>query len=712
MSDKIVAVAGDEVLDSRGHPTVRVEVRLEGGVAAHASAPSGASTGEGEAHELRDGDPNRYGGRGVLKAIANLAEISRVLHGQDPTKQADVDRRLIEADGTQNKSRLGANVIVATSMAVARAAAKSSGKPLYAHLTPKTTYRLPVPMMNVINGGRHAANSLDFQEFMIAPHGAPSFREALRWGAETYHALRALLAERKLSVGVGDEGGFAPDLESEEAACEIIVEAIQRAGFLPGEQIALALDPAASSFASGGQYDLRKSGAGKKSSSDLAALYAGWAKRFPIVSIEDGFGEHDWTAFQAQTAEIGQSLQIVGDDIYVTNPRLIARGIAEKTTNAALITLNQIGTVTETIAAIEACRAAGWRYVVSHRSGETDDAFIADFAVAMEGGQIKAGAPCRGERLAKYNRLLEIEREATGRSFYDSPFTQTKHPRPAALQRSAGPNIGERRIIAVIEEPETARRCLTVALRAARLIGNPQLSALHICVDPETLVSAAEEIDLQKMRTLTEGTAKERLAQSRRVFDAWLAFTGAHAEWEEQVGSVTSSLLAAAKDAALITIAQPHNLDSVDALHAAIFNAGRPVLFVPTEGALPATLGEHLVIAWKARTQARKAIVWTMPWLAAAKRLTVVIVDEAEPRQESAEILSLLNDHDLSAEVRCVQTQRGQHIAARLLREAEAVGADALVMGAYRFGQLFEWVFGGVTHEALRQTRIPIFIMH
>ena len=709
MVDKILAILGDEILDSRGYPTMRVEVRLESGIVAYASVPSGASTGEGEAHELRDGDPQRYGGRGVLKAIANLAEISRLLRGQDPTKQADIDKRLIDADGTETKSRLGANAIVGTSMAVARAAAKAAGKPLYAYLASDSTYRLPVPMMNVINGGRHAANSLDFQEFMIVPHGAPSFREALRWGAETYHALRALLAEKKLSIGVGDEGGFAPDLAGNDEACALIVEAIQRAGFAPGEQVALALDPAASSFSSGADYDLSKPGAGRKTSADLRALYASWTKQFPIVSIEDGFGEHDWAAFQAQTAELGAAVQIVGDDLYVTNPKLIARGIAEKTTNAVLIKLNQIGTVTETVAAIEACRKAGWSYVISHRSGETDDAFIADFAVAMDGGQIKAGAPCRAERLAKYNRLLEIEREVAGQTFYASPFT---HARPSAAPASAKPPMAAHEVVAVIEEATTARRCLTVAQRAAQLVGAMPLSALHICVDPEKLIAAAEEWDLQKMRELNEGSAKDRLAQARRVFEQWVGFSGAQVKWLEHVGDITSSLIAEVKDAALIAIAQPHNLDSADALHAAIFNTGRPVLFVPTEGPLPATLGEHTVIAWKPRTQARKAITRTMPWLRAAKRITIIAVDESETSQDCDEILGLLKEQNLSADVRHVRTEQGQHIAARILSEAAEVNADSIVMGAFRFGQIFEWVFGGVTHEVLRRTKLPVFMMH
>lgn len=712
MVNKIVAILGDEILDSRGYPTLRVEVRLQSGISAFASVPSGASTGEGEAHELRDGDSKRYAGRGVLKAIANLAEVGRVLRGHDPTKQSEIDRLLIEADGTETKSRLGANAIVGTSMAVARAGAQASGRSLYAYLAAVSNYRLPVPMMNVINGGVHAANSLDFQEFMIVPHGAPSFREGLRWGVETYHALRALPNEKGFAVGVGDEGGFAPDLGSNDAACVLIVEAIERAGFIPGEQIALALDPAASSFWRDGSYDLSKSGAGTMESSALQALYTDWTRRFPIISIEDGFGEHDWAAFQAQSAEIGKFIQIVGDDLYVTNPSLIARGVAEKATNAVLIKLNQIGTVTETIAAIAACRAAGWNYIISHRSGETDDPFIADFAVAMNGGQIKAGAPCRGERLAKYNRLLEIEREVAGQSFYASPFTGRKSKTKASSNTSAASATSGRVVVAVVEEAASARRCLTVAQRAAQLAGTLSLSALHICVDPAKLIAAAEEIDIQKMRELKEGTAQERLRQARYVYEGWLAFSGARVKWLEHVGDVTSSLIAEVKDAALIAIAQPHNLDAADALHAAIFNTGRPVLFVPTEGSLPSTLGEHMLIAWKPRTQARKAIIRTIPWLRAAKHVTIVAVDEPETAQDCAEVLRLLKDQGVSAEVRHIRTQPGQHIGARLLSEADAVAADSIVMGAFRFGQIFEWVFGGVTHEVLHHTRLPVFMMH
>jgi len=711
MTDRIITVIGDEILDSRGYPTMRVKVRLKSGIAAYASVPSGASTGEGEAHELRDGDMRRYGGRGVLKAIANLAEIERAVRGHDPTKQGEIDRLLIEADGTETKSRLGANAIVGTSMAIARAAAQVRRQPLYAYLGGSSPYRMPVPMMNVVNGGRHAANALDFQEFMIVPHGAPSFREALRWGAETYHALRDLLLERGFSAGVGDEGGFAPNLESNEAACSLIVEAIELAGYRPGAQIAIALDPAASSFWRDGSYELSRSGAGNMSSSALAALYAGWTKRFPIVSIEDGFSEHDWSAFQAQTAELGRTVQIVGDDLYVTNTKLIERGVATKATNAALIKLNQIGTVTETIAAIAACRAAGWNFIISHRSGETDDAFIADFAVAMNAGQIKAGAPCRTERLAKYNRLLEIEREVAGQSFYNSPFASSVDAAASATEAS-GPGPADHEVVAVIEEAITAHRCLTVAQRAARRVNALSLSALHISVDPAKLVASAEEIDSQQLRELREGTAQERLEQTRRAFEAWVDSSSTQVRWLEHVGDIGSSLLPEVQNAALIVLARPHSPDAGDALHAALFDTGRLVLFAPTDGALPVTLGEHMIIAWKARTQARKAIMRTLPWLRVATRVTIVAVDEADGAHDCAEVLGLLQERGISADVRHVQTERGQHIADRLLAEAEAVGGDSIVMGAYRFGQLFEWVFGGVTYEVLSRTRLPVFMMH
>lgn len=413
MGREIASIRALEILDSRGNPTVRVLVTLENGVTASASVPSGASTGENEALELRDGDKRRYAGKGVLKAVANVNQaIAPKLVGMNPAHQAEIDRLMLEdLDGTPNKSRLGANAILGVSMAVARTAALSAGLPLYAYLGGPGAVRLPVPMMNILNGGKHADNSVDLQEFMVMPVGAPTFAEALRYGAETFHALKGILGKRGYATSVGDEGGFAPNLKSNEEACEVILEAIQTAGYTPGKDIALALDPAASSFFEGGAYNLAKSGQGKKTSTDMTALYTSWVDRYPIVSIEDGLAETDWAGFREHTAALGSRIQIVGDDIYVTNTRFIARGIQEKTTNAVLIKLNQIGTVTETIQAIELCRKAGWGYVISHRSGETEDDFLADFAVAMGGGQIKTGSACRSERIAKYNRLLEIEAE-------------------------------------------------------------------------------------------------------------------------------------------------------------------------------------------------------------------------------------------------------------------------------------------------------------
>jgi enolase len=322
---------------------------------------------------------------------------------------------MIDLDGTPNKAKLGANAILGVSMAVARAAATDAGLPLYAYLGGTGAFRLPVPMMNILNGGKHADNSVDFQEFMVMPAGAPNFAEALRYGAETFHALKKILAKKGYATSVGDEGGFAPNLKSNDEACEVIVEAIQAAGYKPGVDVAIALDPAASSFYEDGTYNLAKSGQGRKNSSEMTALYKAWINKYPIVSIEDGLAENDWEGFREHTAALGAKIQIVGDDIYVTNTRFIARGIQEKSTNAVLIKLNQIGTVTETVEAIDLCRKAGWGYVISHRSGETEDTFMADFAVAMGGGQIKTGSACRSERIAKYNRLLEIE-SALGRA--------------------------------------------------------------------------------------------------------------------------------------------------------------------------------------------------------------------------------------------------------------------------------------------------------
>ena len=423
MTIKITKISAMEILDSRGNPTVRVYCYLDNGIWASASVPSGASTGENEAVELRDGDQERYNGKGVLKAVKNVNErIAPKLAEIDPSRQAMIDRLMIDLDGTPNKAELGANAILGVSMAVALAAAKAADLPLYAYLGGPGAVRLPVPMMNILNGGKHADNSVDFQEFMVMPLGAPTFAEALRYGAETFHALKKILKKKGYATAVGDEGGFAPNLKSNEEACELIVEAIAAAGYKPGRDVAIALDPAASSFYEEGRYNLAKSGQGLKTSDAMTELYAQWIAKYPIVSIEDGLAENDWEGFRAHTAALGGRIQIVGDDIYVTNTTFIERGIREKCSNSVLIKLNQIGTVTETIQAIELCRKAGWGYVTSHRSGETEDAFMADFAVAMGGGQIKSGSACRSERIAKYNRLLEIEAELGPAAIFGNPL--------------------------------------------------------------------------------------------------------------------------------------------------------------------------------------------------------------------------------------------------------------------------------------------------
>jgi enolase len=422
MNSRITTLDAMEILDSRGNPTLRVCIGLDDQRRTTASVPSGASTGTYEAHELRDGDATRYRGKGVLRAAASVTEtIAPQIVGLDPTHQRDIDRLLIELDGTENKSRLGANAILGVSMAVARAGAMAAGMPLYRYLGGQPN-RLPVPMMNVINGGGHADNSLDFQEFMLVPHGAPTFAEAMRYGAETFQALKTLLGKLGHVTSVGDEGGFAPKLRDNAEACDLILEAINATGLAAGKQVAIALDPAASAFRTNDQYVLRKSGEGQRTTTQLIDLYSEWIDRYPIVSIEDGLAEGDWNGFKVLTAKMGEKVQIVGDDLYVTNPKFISRGIAERATNAVLIKLNQIGTVTETIEAIELCRSAGWQYVISHRSGETEDPFIADFAVAMDSSQIKSGSVCRSERVAKYNRLLEIERELGGAARFQSPF--------------------------------------------------------------------------------------------------------------------------------------------------------------------------------------------------------------------------------------------------------------------------------------------------
>ncbi|HTW74712.1 MAG TPA: phosphopyruvate hydratase [Steroidobacteraceae bacterium] len=419
MSSAIRTVRAMEILDSRGFPTLRVSVRLLSGIVGTASVPSGASTGENEAVELRDGDAARYGGKGVRRAVANVNDvIGPQLVGRNPAEQAQLDALMLEMDGTANKSRLGANAILGVSQALARAAAAECDLPLYAYLGGAGARHLPVPQMNVINGGKHADSSLDFQEFMIVPLGASSFSEALRYGAETFQALKSLLHQRGLSTAVGDEGGFAPQLAGNEQACELIVAAIERAKLRPGKDVAIALDAASSSFFEAGRYRLTRSGQGDKSSEQMTALYGSWVDAYPIVSLEDGLAENDWEGFRALTVALGDRIQIVGDDILVTNPIYIRRAIQEKTCNAALIKLNQIGTVSETIDAIALCRRAGWRFVISHRSGETEDSFIADFAVAMGGGQIKTGSLCRSERIAKYNRLLEIEQELAGAALF------------------------------------------------------------------------------------------------------------------------------------------------------------------------------------------------------------------------------------------------------------------------------------------------------
>lgn len=419
----IHSVRAMEILDSRGNPTVRVFCSLDNGIRVSASVPSGASTGEHEAIELRDGDPKRYSGKGVLQAVANVnGIIAPKLVGMDPTRQMEIDRLMIALDGTENKGKLGANAILGVSMAVAKAASEAVGLPLYSYLGGAGACRLPVPMMNILNGGKHADNSVDFQEFMVMPVGAPSFSEALRWGAETFHALRKILAKKNYATGVGDEGGFAPNLKSDDEACERIVEAIEAAGYVPGRDIAIALDPASSSFFENNEYRLEKSGGGCKNSAQMIELYREWCGKYPIVSLEDGLAENDWEGFRMLTETLGDKLQIVGDDLFVTNIHFVRRGIREKSGNAVLIKLNQIGTVTETIETIALCRKAGWGYVISHRSGETEDAFIADFAVAMGGGQIKTGSACRSERIAKYNRLLEIEAELGHSAEFGNPF--------------------------------------------------------------------------------------------------------------------------------------------------------------------------------------------------------------------------------------------------------------------------------------------------
>src|SRR5579863_9272283 len=411
---QIVKVIGREILDSRGNPTVEADVHLADGSLGRAAVPSGASTGEHEAVELRDNDPKRYMGKGTRKAVANiLKKIGPAVTGMEAEDQSGIDHKMIDLDGTPNKAKLGANAILAVSMATARAAAQSQITPLYRYLGGIGANLLPVPLMNILNGGAHADNSVDPQEFMIAPHGAPKFSEALRMGAEVFHTLKGVLKKRGYSTAVGDEGGFAPNLKSNEEALEVVLEAIQKAGYKPGEQVGIALDPAASEFydKTSGKYIFKKSDKSARTSEQMADFWANWAREYPIVSIEDGMAEDDWAGWKLLTERMGSQVQLVGDDLFVTNTQRLARGIKEKVGNAILIKLNQIGTVTETIEAIEMARKAGYASIVSHRSGETEDTFIADFVVAMGTGQIKTGSASRTDRIAKYNQLLRIEEE-------------------------------------------------------------------------------------------------------------------------------------------------------------------------------------------------------------------------------------------------------------------------------------------------------------
>jgi len=413
--DKIKNIRGREILDSRGNPTVEVDVLLENGILGRAAVPSGASTGEHEALELRDGDRKRYSGKGVLKAVKNVNEIiAPKLIGKNVTKQEEIDRLMIDLDGTENKERLGANAILGVSLAVVKAGAMALKMPLYQYIKEVyglrfTVYSLPVPMMNVINGGKHADNNVDFQEFMIVPLGK-SFREALRIGAEVFHNLRKVLKEKGYSTAVGDEGGFAPDLRSNEEAIQVILEGIKRTGYKAGEDVALALDPAASEFYKDGKYILASE---KKnlSASEMVDFYKDWVDKYPILSIEDGLAQDDWEGWKEMTLKLGKKIQIVGDDLFVTNPRRLKRGIEEGIANSILIKLNQIGTLTETVETIKMAKEAGYTTVISHRSGETEDTTIADVAVAVNAGQIKTGSCSRSERIAKYNQLLRIEEE-------------------------------------------------------------------------------------------------------------------------------------------------------------------------------------------------------------------------------------------------------------------------------------------------------------
>jgi enolase len=410
----IVDITAREILDSRGNPTIEADVTLDSGVVGRAAVPSGASTGEREAVELRDGDKGRYLGKGVLKAVQAIEEqIAPTLAGMSAQDQMGIDNAMLELDGTENKAKLGANAILAVSLATARAAADDVDMPLWRYLGGPMARTMPVPMMNILNGGAHATNTVDFQEYMIVPIGAESFRDALRMGAEVFHALKKVLVKRGLATGVGDEGGFAPDLKADEDALKLVIEAIESAGFAPGQEIAIALDCAASELYANGKYDFKKSKAGVKDAQGMIDMYARWMESYPIVSIEDGLAEGDWDGWQKLTSQLGTKVQLVGDDLFCTNSEILARGIENDVANAILIKVNQIGTLTETLMAMELAKSAGYASIVSHRSGETEDTFIADLAVATGAGQIKTGSASRTDRVAKYNQLLRIE-EALG----------------------------------------------------------------------------------------------------------------------------------------------------------------------------------------------------------------------------------------------------------------------------------------------------------
>jgi enolase len=415
----IESVHAREILDSRGNPTVEAEVLLESGALGRAAVPSGASTGENEAVELRDGDKSRYLGKGVRHAVENVnKQIANAIVDLDAFDQAAVDRAMIELDDTPNKSKLGANAMLAVSLACARAAATELEIPLYRYLGGTNARTLPVPLMNIINGGAHADNNVDFQEFMIAPAGAPTFAEALRWGAEVFHTLKGVLKKRGYATAVGDEGGFAPSLKSNDEAIEVILEAINAAGYTPGEQIAIALDPASSEFFMDGSYVFKKSDQRKLTSEQMAEYWVNWCRQYPIISIEDGLAEGDWEGWAALTAQLGDTVQLVGDDLFVTNTRYLERGIEEVVANSILVKVNQIGTLTETLDAIEMARTNNYTAIMSHRSGETEDTFIADLAVATNAGQIKTGSASRTDRIAKYNQLLRIEEDLGGAAVY------------------------------------------------------------------------------------------------------------------------------------------------------------------------------------------------------------------------------------------------------------------------------------------------------